>query len=87
VWLFGTGFGPTSPAIPDGMVITTPLPVVNTPVVMIGGAVAQVISANLTSAGVYQIAVMVPSSTASGDAQVAAQVNGVAAPVALLPVQ
>jgi len=87
VWLFGTGFGPTSPATPDGMVITTPLPVVNTPVVTIGGASAQVTSANLTSAGVYQIAVMVPSSTASGDAQVVAQVNGVTAPVGLLPVQ
>jgi len=87
VTLYGTGFGPTNPAAPDGMVITTALPVVNTPTVMIGGAVAQVSSAELASAGMYQIAVTVPAGATSGDNQVIAQVGGVGSPVALLPVQ
>jgi uncharacterized protein (TIGR03437 family) len=69
------------------MVITTALSVVNTPTVMIGGAVAQVASAELTSAGMYQIAVTVPAGATSGDNQVIAQVSGVGSPVALLPVQ
>jgi uncharacterized protein (TIGR03118 family) len=87
VTLYGTGFGPTNPAALDGMVITTPLPVVNTPTIMIGGAVAQVASAELASAGMYQIAVTVPAGATSGDNQVVAQVSGVSSPVALLPVQ
>ncbi len=87
VWLYGTGFGPTNPAAPDGMLILTSLPVVNMPTVMIGGAVAQVASADLTSAGVYQIAVTVPAGASSGDNQVVAQVGGVSSPVALIPVQ
>ena len=87
VWLYGTGFGPTNPATPDGMMITTSLPVVNTPIVMIGGAVAQVASTDLTSPGMYQIAVTVPAGATSGDNQVVAQVSGVSSPVALLPVQ
>ena len=87
VWLYGTGFGPTTPAAPDGMMIMTSLPIVNTPTVMIGGAVAQVASADLTSAGMYQIAATVPAGAKSGDNQVVAQVDGVSSPVALLPVQ
>ena len=87
IWLYGTGFGPTNPAIPDGMVVTTPLPVVNTPVVMVGGTIAQVSSANLTSAGLYQIAVVVPATAPNGDVPVIAQVSGVTAPTALIPVQ
>ena len=87
VWLYGTGFGPTSPTTPDGMMITTSLPVLNTPTVTVGGSVAQVASADLTSAGVYQIAATVPAGATSGDNQIAAQVGGVSSPVALLPVQ
>ena len=87
VWLYGTGFGPTNPAAPAGTMITTPLPVVNTPTVMISGTVVTVASANLTSAGTYQIAVTVPATASSGDAQVMAQVGGVNSPVALLPVK
>jgi uncharacterized protein (TIGR03118 family) len=87
VWLYGTGFGPTNPATPDGMLILTSLPVVNTPTVMIGGAAAQVASADLTSAGVYQIAVIIPAGASSGDNPVVAQVGGVSSPVALIPVQ
>jgi len=87
VWLAGTGFGPTNPAIPDGMAVSTPLPLVNMPTVTVGGATAQVTSANLTSAGLYQIAVTVPTTASSGDAPVVARVSGVSSPVALLPVQ
>jgi uncharacterized protein (TIGR03437 family) len=78
IWLWGTGFGPTNPAAPNGMVITSPLPLANMPTVMIGGAPATVTSANLAMAGTYQIAVVVPTSTPGG---------GVTSPSGLIPVQ
>ncbi len=87
IWLYGTGFGPTTPAAPNGILITTSLPIVNMPVVTIGGTVAQVSSAELTSAGVYQIAAAVPANAPSGDVAVTAQVSGVTSPTALIPVQ
>ena len=87
ITLDGTGFGPTSPAIPDGMVVTTPLAVVNMPTMMFSGTVVPTVSANLTSAGLYQIVITVPSTASSGDAALMAQVGGVNSPVALLPVQ
>ncbi len=87
ITLYGTGFGPTSPATPEGMMITTPLPVVNTPVVTVGGTTAQVPSANLTSAGVYQIGVVVPATAPNGNVPVTAQVSGVTSPPGLIPVQ
>ena len=37
VVMFGTGFGATDPAIPDGQVVTTPAPLIATPTVSIGG--------------------------------------------------
>ncbi len=87
ITLYGTGFGPTSPATPEGMMITTPLPVVNTPTVTVGGTTAQVPSANLTSAGVYQIEVVVPATAPNGNVPVIAQVAGVTSPTGLVPVQ
>ena len=87
IWLSGTGFGPTNPEIPDGKVITTPLPLATTPTATVAGVLAQVTAANLTSAGLYQIAVTIPASTANGDAQVIVQVGDQATPPVLIPVQ
>jgi len=87
IWLYGTGFGPTNPATPNGMVITTPLPLATMPTVMIGGATASVTSANLQMAGTYQIAVVVPSSAKAGDVSVTATAGGVTSPAGLIPVQ
>ena len=87
VWLYGTGFGPTNPATPNGMLITAPLPLVNTPVITVGGTVAHLSSASLASAGVDQIAVTIPANAANGDASVVAQAGAVTSPTALIPIQ
>ena len=73
--LYGTGFGPTSPGITDGGIVTAPLAVSTPPTVTIGGATAQVVYCGLTSAGVYQINVQVPASTANGDQPIVATVG------------
>jgi uncharacterized protein (TIGR03118 family) len=87
ITLYGVGFGPTNPATPNGQVITTPLALVNQPTVMIGGANATVVSANLTAAGDYTIQAIVPTNSASGDLSISAQVGTVTSPTALITVQ
>jgi len=78
--LYGTGFGVTNPAAPAGMLITTALPLATTPTITIGSAAAQVAFAGLTYAGLFQINVTVPTSTASGDVPVVALVGTTASP-------
>jgi len=73
--LFGNGFGPTNPAIPNGMMVTVDSPLVNPPTITIGGTPAQVTFAGLTAAGVYQFNVMVPATTPDGDIPVVAQLG------------
>jgi uncharacterized protein (TIGR03437 family) len=72
--LFGTGFGPATAPIPDGQVITTPIPITGV-TVMIGGAPAQVTYSGLTMAGVYQINATVPATTPNGNATVTATID------------
>jgi uncharacterized protein (TIGR03118 family) len=73
--LFGNGFGPTNPAIPNGMTVTVNLPLVNPPTITIGGTPAQVTFAGLTAPGVYQCNVTVPATTLDGDIPVVAQLG------------
>ena len=74
ITLYGTGFGPTSPAT-DGQVVTSPVPAATSPTISIGGAAATVTFAGLISAGLYQVNVEVPGTLSSGDAAVIAQVG------------
>jgi uncharacterized protein (TIGR03118 family) len=86
--LYGTGFGVTSPAAPEGKLITTPLTLATLPTITIGGTGGQVAYAGLTYAGLYQINVTVPASTASGDAPVVATIGSTASlGTALIAVQ
>jgi uncharacterized protein (TIGR03118 family) len=85
--LYGTGFGPTTPSVPDGQLLTTPLSLTTLPVVTFGGNQAQVTFAGLVSPGLYQINVTVPSSAPNGVVQVLAQAGGQTTPVALITVQ
>jgi uncharacterized protein (TIGR03118 family) len=79
--LYGTGFGVTNPAAPEGQPITTALPLVTLPTITIGGtATAAPAFAGLTYAGLYQINVTVPASTASGDVPIAALVGTTSSP-------
>ncbi|HEY6344572.1 MAG TPA: TIGR03118 family protein, partial [Bryobacteraceae bacterium] len=85
--LFGTGFGPATTPIPDGQVISTPIPVSGI-TVTIGGTAAQVVAANLVGPGLYQINVTVPQSAAAGDNAVVATVaSGMTQSGALISVQ
>jgi len=74
--LYGTGFGPTSSALPDGTVFTGSYPASNPVTVTVGGVAATVLYAGLVGAGLYQINVAVPSSLADGDHAVVATVLG-----------
>ena len=84
VVLWGTGFGPTTPAVPDGWVITTPADLTSMPTVMIGGTAAVVTFAGITEAGLDQINVTIPQSTPDEEATVSAQVNGASTPTNLV---
>ncbi|MCU1233452.1 MAG: hypothetical protein JWP63_1419 [Candidatus Solibacter sp.] len=75
VELYGTGFGPTSPAVAPGTVFSGSAPVTGMVAVRIGGAPAVVSYAGMVGAGLYQINVTVPS-LANGTYPVIAQVGG-----------
>jgi uncharacterized protein (TIGR03437 family) len=82
--LWGTGFGPTNPIAPFGAAVpsdktysTTTLPDVtinNIPALVYGAALAP------GFAGLYQIAIQVPTSMADGDWPVQASIGGVQSP-------
>jgi len=86
--LWGTGFGPTSPAPPVGVQVpsTQTYSTANPVSVMIGNNAATVYGAALASgfAGLYQVAIQVPLSIANGDYPIVATVNGVSSPTSVL---
>jgi uncharacterized protein (TIGR03437 family) len=89
VVLWGTGFGTTNPAAPIGLEVPPAAYSVPGVTVTIGSAAATVYGAALapTLAGVYQIAIQVPSSLASGNYPLVATVNGVQSPAVSFGVQ
>jgi uncharacterized protein (TIGR03437 family) len=60
IQLFGTGFGPTNPVIPTGMLFTTPAPLAQTVSATLGG-VSTNVQGYLIDPGVYQLNLTVPS--------------------------
>jgi uncharacterized protein (TIGR03437 family) len=77
---YGTGFGPTNPAYPEGQRLTQAYPLPSGAVtVKVGGANAKVDWAGLTFAGVYQINIVVPT-LADGDYAVVATIAGYNSP-------
>jgi len=87
VVLFGSGFGPTTPAAVSGSltqngILTTP------PVIIIGGIAAAVTFAGLVIPGEFQFNVVVPAGVPDGDNTVTAVYNGISTQSGLvLPVQ
>ena len=65
--LYGTGFGQTSPAIPNGQVIAAPLPLPALPTIVIDGIAADVAFAGAVGTGLYQLNVVVPRGIQNGD--------------------
>jgi len=86
--LWGTGFGPTIPAVPPGIAVpsnptysASTLPTVsinNIPAFVYGAAFAP------GFAGLYQIAIQVPSALGNGNWPVIATVGGVSSPASVL---
>jgi protocatechuate 3,4-dioxygenase beta subunit len=76
VALFGTGFGPTSPAVPTGEAFQGTADLSNAVTISIGTAKADVMFAGLTGPGMYQFNVVIPD-LPDGDYPVTATVGGV----------
>jgi uncharacterized protein (TIGR03437 family) len=76
--LWGTGFGPTTPAAPSGQVVAGGPYYVNGVTVTVGGIQAQGYGVALASglAALYQVAIQVPTSLANGDYEVLAGLSG-----------
>lgn len=89
VTLFGTGCGPTSPALIPGLLPAQPFNLANPPTITIGGSPATVVSGQVVplAAGLYQISVQVPMNLAKGDQPVVAQVGVATSATTLLTVQ
>jgi len=89
--LWGTGFGPTSPAAPAGAEVpaSAGYNTANPATVTIGGVSAAVYGTALASgfAGLYQVVVTVPATLADGDYALVATVGGVPSATTTLTVQ
>jgi uncharacterized protein (TIGR03437 family) len=82
VVLWGTGFGPTTPATAAGSVVSGAPATASTPVVTVGGMQVQVISSGLTTgtAGLYQITIQLPANVPTGTLAVEASIGGAQTP-------
>ncbi len=87
--LYGTGFGPSNPAVPAGILNPSAVPLANAVTAQIGGIDAAVTFAGLAAGftGLDQINVTVPSSAPVGDLPVVLTVGGISAPAAMVTVQ
>ena len=89
ITLYGTGIGPTTPALIPGQIPTQAAPVATLPTVTIGGNPATVNSATVVagSAGLYAVNVLVPGSTTNGDQTVVLTLGTFASATTQLTVQ
>jgi len=84
--LWGAGFGPTTPAAPVGVQVPpNSYPTANPVTVTVGGISAQVYGAALAPgfAGLFQVAIQIPSSLANGNYPVIATVSGAQSPASV----
>lgn len=86
--LWGTGFGPTSPAVSSGVVVpsTQTYSTPTLPTVTVNNLPATVYGAALASGfvGLYQVAIQVPPSLGNGDWPIVASIGGVPSPNGVL---
>jgi len=82
--LWGTGFGPTTPPAPVGVEAPsgTTYYAAGTVTVAVGGTPAQVYATALSPgyAGLYQVAIQIPTTLANGDYPVVATISGAQSP-------
>ncbi len=87
ITLWGTGFGPTTPATPAGLVPGSPTYSTSAlPTVTLNNSPVTVVSAALAPGAValYQISIQVPSSIASGDFPLQASIGGAMSPAGII---
>jgi uncharacterized protein (TIGR03437 family) len=82
ILLYGTGFGPTTPAITNGQILSGTPSTANAVTIRFDGTAVTPAFAGLTATGEYQFNVQVPESAANGDIAVVASVGGVSSPAA-----
>lgn len=82
--LFGVGFGPTSPAAPAGKPYSGAAETTNSVQVLLNNISVPVIFSGITSAGLYQLNVQLPSGLGTGDVPLVASVGGVQTPTGVL---
>jgi uncharacterized protein (TIGR03437 family) len=79
--LFGTGFGPTNPVLPQGVVPVPGLLYKPSPVVIrVNGVAANADAALVNYAAVYQINVTLPAGLPNGELPIVAEVGGASSP-------
>jgi uncharacterized protein (TIGR03437 family) len=80
--LWGTGFGPTNPPVPAGIVTQGASATATLPTVTVGGMAVTVIGAALSPGlvGVYQVAIQLPDSVPTGDVPVRVSIGGFQTP-------
>jgi len=80
--LWGTGFGPTTPAAPAGVAVSGAPATASAPTVTVGGMAARVVSSVLPTgtAGLYQITIQLPASVPTGTVALQASIGGVQTP-------
>jgi uncharacterized protein (TIGR03437 family) len=74
--LYGTGFGPTVPALPAGYLVAQPATLAARSIVRIGTLEAEILWAGMSQAGLYQFNVIVPDGVPDGDAGVSIEIGG-----------
>jgi uncharacterized protein (TIGR03437 family) len=78
--LFGTGFGPTNPAVPAGEAFSEAAPTTNPVTLQINGVSTAPAFAGLSGAGLYQLTLKVPTGLGAGDVSLVATVGGAQTP-------
>jgi uncharacterized protein (TIGR03437 family) len=87
--LYGTGFGPSNPAVPAGILNPSAVPLANPVTAQIAGMDATVGFAGLAAgyAGLVQVNITLPDTVPDGDDPVILTVGGVATPAAMVTIQ
>ena len=78
--LFGTGFGPTNPAVLAGQAFSAAAPTTNPVTLRINNLSVTLLFAGLSGAGLDQLNLTVPSGLGTGDVSLQATVGGVQTP-------
>jgi len=86
--LYGTGFGPTTPAIAPGIMTDKVYPLTPTPTAKVGTQTAQVQFAGLIPglSEIYQFNITIPASAPDGDLPLVVDVNGTSSAIGMITV-